>query len=74
MFWTSFVSILAEEFLTSRETYEREAKKHTEEMAGRSLDDMEMVNEMIFNVFVLVSVVFMVFGFYFNCILFVVHL
>ncbi|XP_028986627.1 uncharacterized protein LOC114843933 [Betta splendens] len=35
-------SILAEEFLTSRETYEREAKKHTEEMAGNSLDDMEM--------------------------------
>ncbi|KAM4552700.1 uncharacterized protein PAE49_016089 [Odontesthes bonariensis] len=35
-------SILAEEFLTSRETYEGEAKKHTEELAGQSLDDMEM--------------------------------
>ncbi|XP_073347040.1 uncharacterized protein [Pagrus major] len=34
-------SILAEEFLTSRETYEREAEKHTEETAGNSLDDME---------------------------------
>ncbi|XP_062284218.1 ubiquitin-conjugating enzyme E2 R1-like [Scomber scombrus] len=34
-------SILAEEFLTSRETYEQEAKKHTEEAAGNSLDDME---------------------------------
>ncbi|KAK5860154.1 hypothetical protein PBY51_021651 [Eleginops maclovinus] len=34
-------SILAEEFLTSRETYEREAEKHTEETAGKSLDDME---------------------------------
>ncbi|KAF3858102.1 hypothetical protein F7725_011303 [Dissostichus mawsoni] len=34
-------SILAEEFLTSRETYQREAEKHTEETAGKSLDDME---------------------------------
>ncbi|TMS09657.1 Protein THEM6 [Larimichthys crocea] len=34
-------SILAEEFLTSRETYEQEAEKHTEETAGHSLDDME---------------------------------
>ncbi|XP_041849079.1 uncharacterized protein LOC121644894 [Melanotaenia boesemani] len=34
-------SILAEEFLTSRETYEREARKHTDECAGKSLDDME---------------------------------
>ncbi|KAM4604629.1 uncharacterized protein ACJ7VT_016960 [Polymixia lowei] len=34
-------SILAEEFLTSREKYEQEAKKHTEETAGTSLDDME---------------------------------
>ncbi|XP_034089727.1 uncharacterized protein LOC117557863 [Gymnodraco acuticeps] len=34
-------SILAEEFLTSLETYEREAEKHTEETAGKSLDDME---------------------------------
>ncbi|XP_036939828.1 uncharacterized protein LOC119011099 [Acanthopagrus latus] len=34
-------SILAEEFLTSREMYEREAEKHTEETAGNSLDDME---------------------------------
>lgn len=34
-------SILAEEFLTSRETYKREAEKHTEETAGNSLDDME---------------------------------
>ncbi|XP_035525876.1 uncharacterized protein LOC118334163 [Morone saxatilis] len=34
-------SILAEEFLTSRETYEQEAEKHTEETAGNSLDDME---------------------------------
>ncbi|XP_044074806.1 uncharacterized protein LOC122886540 [Siniperca chuatsi] len=34
-------SILAEEFLTSRDTYEREAQKHTEETAGKSLDDME---------------------------------
>lgn len=38
-------SILAEEFLTSRETYEREAKKHTEETAASSLDDMEKVNK-----------------------------
>lgn len=34
-------SILAEEFLTSRDVYEREAKKHTEETAGKSMDDME---------------------------------
>ncbi|XP_041804976.1 uncharacterized protein LOC121614939 [Chelmon rostratus] len=34
-------SILAEEFLTSRETYEREAERQTEETAGSSLDDME---------------------------------
>ncbi|XP_050934923.1 uncharacterized protein LOC108900307 isoform X3 [Lates calcarifer] len=34
-------SILAEEFLTSHEIYEQEAKKHTEETAGQSLDDME---------------------------------
>ncbi|XP_034411784.1 uncharacterized protein LOC117746629 [Cyclopterus lumpus] len=34
-------SILAEEFLTSRETYEREAERHAEETAGRSMDDME---------------------------------
>ncbi|XP_017281441.1 uncharacterized protein LOC108241656 [Kryptolebias marmoratus] len=34
-------SILAEEFLTSRETYEQEAKKHTGQHAGRSLEDME---------------------------------
>ncbi|XP_037314747.2 uncharacterized protein LOC119209467 [Pungitius pungitius] len=34
-------SILAEEFLTSRETYEREAERHTEETAGKSLDEME---------------------------------
>ncbi|XP_038573661.1 uncharacterized protein LOC119901939 isoform X1 [Micropterus salmoides] len=34
-------SILAEEFLTSRDIYEREAKKHTEETAGKSMDDME---------------------------------
>ncbi|XP_029931219.1 uncharacterized protein LOC115375808 [Myripristis murdjan] len=34
-------SILAEEFLSSREKYEKEAQKHTEETAGASLDDME---------------------------------
>ncbi|CAK6983703.1 uncharacterized protein LOC121913673 [Scomber scombrus] len=34
-------SILAEEYLTSRETYDQEAKKHTEKTAGQSLDDME---------------------------------
>ncbi|XP_067467653.1 uncharacterized protein [Thunnus thynnus] len=34
-------SILAEEFMTNRETYDQEAKKHTEETAGQSLDDME---------------------------------
>ncbi|XP_049930594.1 uncharacterized protein LOC126408879 isoform X1 [Epinephelus moara] len=34
-------SILAEEFLTSRKTYEREAEKHTEKNAGISMDDME---------------------------------
>ncbi|XP_061587147.1 uncharacterized protein LOC133451986 [Cololabis saira] len=33
--------LLAEEFLTSRETYEQEARKHTEEHAGKSLDDIE---------------------------------
>lgn len=37
-------SILAEEFLTSREKYEQEAKKNTEETAGNSVDDMEQVN------------------------------
>ncbi|KAM6979787.1 uncharacterized protein FYW47_018954 [Aplochiton taeniatus] len=36
-------SILAEEFMTSRETYEQEAKKKTQEMAGNSLDAMEKV-------------------------------
>lgn len=35
---------MAEEFLTSREIYEQEAKKHTEEHAGKSLDDMEKVD------------------------------
>lgn len=40
-----FGSILAEEFLTSHEIYEQEAKKHTEETAGQSLDDMEKVSE-----------------------------
>uniref|UniRef100_A0A8C7KYJ2 Uncharacterized protein n=1 Tax=Oncorhynchus kisutch TaxID=8019 RepID=A0A8C7KYJ2_ONCKI len=34
-------SILAEEFLTSREKYEQEAKKNTEETAGNSMNDME---------------------------------
>ncbi|KAL6118287.1 uncharacterized protein ACO6RY_03117 [Pungitius sinensis] len=34
-------SILAEEFLTSRGKYEEEAKKHTEETAAESRDDME---------------------------------
>ncbi|XP_070849418.1 uncharacterized protein [Chaetodon trifascialis] len=34
-------SILAEEFLTSREEYEQEAKKRTEETARQSRDDME---------------------------------
>ncbi|XP_029576551.1 uncharacterized protein LOC115166826 isoform X1 [Salmo trutta] len=34
-------SILAEEYMTSREKYEEEAKKNTEEVAGHSLDDME---------------------------------
>ncbi|XP_054888462.1 uncharacterized protein LOC129361571 [Poeciliopsis prolifica] len=34
-------SILAEEFLTNREMYEQEAKRHTKEHAGKSLDDME---------------------------------
>lgn len=34
-------SILAEEFLTSREKYEQEAKKHTEKTAAQSRDDME---------------------------------
>ncbi|KAM9844539.1 uncharacterized protein ACBR49_011369 [Aulostomus maculatus] len=34
-------SILAEEFLSSSETYKQEAKRHTEESAGNSLDDME---------------------------------
>ncbi|XP_020490869.2 uncharacterized protein [Labrus bergylta] len=34
-------SILAEEFMTSHAEYEREAKKHTEETAGISMDDME---------------------------------
>lgn len=34
-------SILAEEFLASRETYEQEARKHTEEHAGTSMDSME---------------------------------
>ena len=30
--------------MTSRETYEQEAKKNTEEIAGNSLNDMEQVN------------------------------
>nr|XP_020470594.1 uncharacterized protein LOC109968581 [Monopterus albus] len=34
-------SILAEEFLTSQKTYEQQAKKHTEEIAGQSADDLE---------------------------------
>ncbi|XP_041694892.2 uncharacterized protein LOC121533151 isoform X2 [Coregonus clupeaformis] len=34
-------SILAEEFLTSREKYEQEARKNTEETAGKSMDEME---------------------------------
>ncbi|KAF3707745.1 Ubiquitin-conjugating enzyme E2 E2 [Channa argus] len=34
-------SILAEEFLTSHVAYEEQAKKHTEETAGQSLDDLE---------------------------------
>ncbi|XP_013884435.1 uncharacterized protein LOC106532823 [Austrofundulus limnaeus] len=34
-------SILAEEYLTSRETYEQEAKKRTERHAGKSLEDMK---------------------------------
>ncbi|XP_062291448.1 uncharacterized protein LOC133995955 [Scomber scombrus] len=34
-------SILAEEYLTSRETYDQEAKNHTAKTAGQSLDDME---------------------------------
>ncbi|KAM8747665.1 uncharacterized protein AB9X84_015607 [Acanthopagrus schlegelii] len=34
-------SILAEEFLSSREKYEQEAKKHTEETAATSRDDLE---------------------------------
>ncbi|XP_031150336.1 uncharacterized protein LOC116046212 isoform X1 [Sander lucioperca] len=34
-------SILAEEFLTTRETYELEAEKHTKATAEKSLDDME---------------------------------
>lgn len=38
-------SILAEEFLTSREEYEQEAKKRTAETATQSWDDMEKVNE-----------------------------
>ena len=44
-------SILAEEFLTSREKYEQEAKKHTEETAAQSRDDMEKVNEQCFERF-----------------------
>lgn len=38
-------SILAEEFLSSREKYEQEAEKHTEETAATSRDDMEKVNK-----------------------------
>uniref|UniRef100_A0A3B4Y496 Uncharacterized LOC111660082 n=2 Tax=Seriola lalandi dorsalis TaxID=1841481 RepID=A0A3B4Y496_SERLL len=34
-------SILAEEFMTSQKVYEEQAKKHTEETAAQSLDDME---------------------------------
>ncbi|KAI3374835.1 hypothetical protein L3Q82_021373 [Scortum barcoo] len=34
-------SILAEEFLTNRDTYEQEAEKQTKETAGNSLDDIE---------------------------------
>nr|XP_019961982.1 PREDICTED: uncharacterized protein LOC109641850 isoform X1 [Paralichthys olivaceus]XP_019961990.1 PREDICTED: uncharacterized protein LOC109641850 isoform X1 [Paralichthys olivaceus]XP_019961998.1 PREDICTED: uncharacterized protein LOC109641850 isoform X1 [Paralichthys olivaceus] len=34
-------SILAEEFLTNREKYMLEANKHTEQTAGKSLDEME---------------------------------
>lgn len=34
-------SVLAEQYLTSRETYEIEAKINTEKIAGQSMDDME---------------------------------
>uniref|UniRef100_A0A7N6FEC8 UBC core domain-containing protein n=2 Tax=Anabas testudineus TaxID=64144 RepID=A0A7N6FEC8_ANATE len=34
-------SILAEQFLTSHDKYEQEAKKHTEKAAGQPLDDVE---------------------------------
>ncbi|KAI3376579.1 hypothetical protein L3Q82_016458, partial [Scortum barcoo] len=37
-------SILAEEFLTSPEKYEQEAKKHTEQTAAQSRDEMEKIN------------------------------
>lgn len=38
-------SILAEQFLTSHDRYEQEAKKHTQETAGQPLDELEKVNE-----------------------------
>uniref|UniRef100_A0A3P8Z502 UBC core domain-containing protein n=2 Tax=Esox lucius TaxID=8010 RepID=A0A3P8Z502_ESOLU len=34
-------SVLAEEYLTSRGKYETEAKKNTEKVAGKSMDDLE---------------------------------
>ncbi|KAJ7994689.1 hypothetical protein DPEC_G00252100 [Dallia pectoralis] len=34
-------SVLAEEYLTSREKYQTEAKKNTEEVAGKSIADLE---------------------------------
>lgn len=44
IFFSPPESILAEEFLTNRETYEREARKYTAQAAGQSLDDLEKVN------------------------------
>ena len=39
----SFVSILAEEFLSSKDKYEQEAKDHTAKTAAKSFNDKERV-------------------------------
>ena len=39
-----FVSILAEEFLSSKDKYEQEAKEHTAKTAAKSFNDKEQVS------------------------------
>lgn len=48
---------MAEEFLTDRPTYEREAEKQTGETAGNSLDDMEKVNGLSYSKYIYIKFV-----------------